>query len=288
MRIANRARCALLMNHLWPLITHSSPSWYAHVLMSVGSEPATSGSVIAKHDALTPSHNGFRYFCFCSSVPQCNSVCMLPSSGACALMANGPKLARAASACTIASSTWPSPIPPHSWGMWGSQIPRSLRSRAHLDDAFDELSVVVAIHRLLEGPHHLVDQRAHAVADVFELGGETEVDGHSRRLASGRARSDCPGRRATDRHRRRPSARAGRGAGRGEGVRDLRFRPARARLRRRADERRRARPVHRSSSIRRATTSWGTSSQPRWWSSVPTPRARRCRPAISSRRCRSR
>ena len=78
------------MNHLWPLITHSSPSWYALVWISVGSEPATSGSVIAKHDAVVPSHSGFRYFSFCSSVAQCSSVCMLPSSGAWQLNTHGP------------------------------------------------------------------------------------------------------------------------------------------------------------------------------------------------------
>ena len=82
-RIANRARRALEMNHLCPLITHSSPSRYARVWMRVGSDPATSGSVIAKHDPRTvPSHSGLRYFSFCSSVPQCSRVCMLPSSGA--------------------------------------------------------------------------------------------------------------------------------------------------------------------------------------------------------------
>ena len=55
-RMANWARRALEMNHLCPLITHSSPSFSARVWMSVGSEPATSGSVMAKHDMAVPSH----------------------------------------------------------------------------------------------------------------------------------------------------------------------------------------------------------------------------------------
>ena len=38
--------------------------------------------VIAKHERMRPSHKGRRYFSFCSGVPQCNSVCWLPSSGA--------------------------------------------------------------------------------------------------------------------------------------------------------------------------------------------------------------
>ena len=48
---------------------------------------------------------------------------MLPSSGAWQLSTHGPRRVRAASACTIASSTWPSPIPPHSGGMCGSHSP---------------------------------------------------------------------------------------------------------------------------------------------------------------------
>ena len=60
MRMAKLARWALEMNHLCPLITHSSPSGSACERMSVGSEPATSGSVMAKHDQAVPSHNGRR------------------------------------------------------------------------------------------------------------------------------------------------------------------------------------------------------------------------------------
>ena len=125
-RIANAARLALEMNHLWPLITHSSPSCTAVVRISVGSLPATSGSVIAKQLIVRPSHNGRRYFSFCSGVAQCSRVCMLPSSGAWQFNTNGPYDAFAASACTIASSTWPSPMPPHSVGICGSHSPASL------------------------------------------------------------------------------------------------------------------------------------------------------------------
>ena len=60
------------------------------VWISVGSEPATSGSVIAKQLIAMPSHSGRRYFSFCSSVAQCSSVCMLPSSGAWQFRTNGP------------------------------------------------------------------------------------------------------------------------------------------------------------------------------------------------------
>jgi hypothetical protein len=58
--------------------------------MSVGSDPATSGSVMAKQLMAEPSQRGRRYFSFCSSVAQLSSVCMLPSSGAMQLKTNGP------------------------------------------------------------------------------------------------------------------------------------------------------------------------------------------------------
>ena len=44
-QVVKAARFAPLVNHLWPLITHSSPSSTAVVCIRVGSEPATSGSV---------------------------------------------------------------------------------------------------------------------------------------------------------------------------------------------------------------------------------------------------
>ena len=50
---------------------------------------------------------------------------MLPSSGAEQLKTHGPTRVLADSACTIAKATWPSPIPPHSFGMCGSHSPAS-------------------------------------------------------------------------------------------------------------------------------------------------------------------
>ena len=55
-----RARRAFEMNHLWPLITQESPSRRASVRSPVGSEPATSGSVIAKQDRTSPAASGRR------------------------------------------------------------------------------------------------------------------------------------------------------------------------------------------------------------------------------------
>ena len=47
-------------NHLWPLITHSSPSRTAEVCSSVGSEPAVSGSVMLNADLRSPASSGCR------------------------------------------------------------------------------------------------------------------------------------------------------------------------------------------------------------------------------------
>ena len=70
---------------------------------------------------------------------QCRSVCMLPSSGAMQLRIHGPRRVLAASACTMASSTWPRPMPPHSLGMCGSQRPSAWALARELEDGRDVL-----------------------------------------------------------------------------------------------------------------------------------------------------
>jgi hypothetical protein len=46
------------MNHLRPSISRSGPSRRMRVWMLVASEEATSGSVIAKHDRISPRSSG--------------------------------------------------------------------------------------------------------------------------------------------------------------------------------------------------------------------------------------
>ena len=87
--IATEAPTAPEVNHLWPLITHSSPSSSARVRSVRGSEPATSGSVIEKQERISPSSNGASQCRFCSSVPCSAMISLLPVSGAAQLNAIG-------------------------------------------------------------------------------------------------------------------------------------------------------------------------------------------------------
>ena len=70
------------VNHLWPLMTHSSPSRTADVSSERGSEPGLWGSVIEKPDSRTPSIRGISHCCFCSSVPYFTRIVWLPELGA--------------------------------------------------------------------------------------------------------------------------------------------------------------------------------------------------------------
>src|SRR5271157_3442910 len=80
--IAKSARFALEENHLWPVITHSSPSRTARVRIERGSEPAVSGSVIAKQDCIVPATSGSSHFFFCSVEPYLTRMVWLPEFGA--------------------------------------------------------------------------------------------------------------------------------------------------------------------------------------------------------------
>ena len=124
------------MNHLWPLMTHSSPSWYAR---ASGSASGRSRRPRARSSRSTtapmPSHSGLQVLLLLlvgAPVQQRVHVALVGRLAVERRTARSRVLA--ASACTMASSTWPRPMPPHSSGMCGSHRPRSLRRRAHLDD----------------------------------------------------------------------------------------------------------------------------------------------------------
>ena len=69
MKISACGFIAPVIHHLRPLMTYSSPSRSMRVAMLVASEEATSGSVIANADRISPSSSGCSQRFCCSGVP---------------------------------------------------------------------------------------------------------------------------------------------------------------------------------------------------------------------------
>jgi hypothetical protein len=69
MKTAQRGSAAPEVHHLWPLITYSSPWRSIRVEMLVASADATSGSVIAKAERISPSNRGLSQRALISSEP---------------------------------------------------------------------------------------------------------------------------------------------------------------------------------------------------------------------------
>jgi hypothetical protein len=80
--MAKAAPSAAEVNHLCPSMTKWSPSRRAVVAISVGFEPANSGSVMEKQLRISPRASGSSHFFFCSSLPCEMRTSMLPESGA--------------------------------------------------------------------------------------------------------------------------------------------------------------------------------------------------------------
>ena len=57
------------VHHLRPLITYASPSRVMLARMLVASDEATSGSVMANADRISPARRGASQRAFCASVP---------------------------------------------------------------------------------------------------------------------------------------------------------------------------------------------------------------------------
>src|SRR5215207_7645676 len=116
----------LVENHLWPSITHSSPSRTARVRSSVGSDPATSGSVIENADRRSPASSGASQRSFCSSVPAMARTSLLPESVGWLPNALGASGELPRISCMSPRRTWPKPWPPSSGGRWAAHRPCSL------------------------------------------------------------------------------------------------------------------------------------------------------------------
>jgi hypothetical protein len=107
--IRKSAIMPLVVNHLWPLMTHSSPSSTAVVESRVGSEPAFCGSVIEKPERISPASSGCSQRSFCSGEPKCASTSELPESGAWLPKTIGAQTEEPSTSCISPSLTWPKP-----------------------------------------------------------------------------------------------------------------------------------------------------------------------------------
>src|ERR1700739_626582 len=84
--------------------------------MFVASDEATFGSVIAKHERISPARSGFNQRSFCSGVPYRASTSILPVSGAEQLNTSGAIALRPMISHNGAYSRFVNPAPFSSWG----------------------------------------------------------------------------------------------------------------------------------------------------------------------------
>ena len=105
-------------------MTYSSPSRSIRACMLVASELATSGSVIAKHERISPSSSGSSQSRCCSGVPNSARISMLPVSGAAQLKASGAIGLRPMISASGAYSRLVRPAPKRSFGRNRFQRPR--------------------------------------------------------------------------------------------------------------------------------------------------------------------
>mmetsp|Transcript_25164 Transcript_25164/g.100161 ORF Transcript_25164/g.100161 Transcript_25164/m.100161 type:complete len:358 (+) Transcript_25164:526-1599(+) len=83
MATAQRGSSAPEVHHLRPETTRCpSPSSRTVASRFVGSDDATPGSVIAKHERISPASSGASHVARCAGVPNCASTSMFPVSGA--------------------------------------------------------------------------------------------------------------------------------------------------------------------------------------------------------------
>src|SRR5262245_8441863 len=128
-------------HHLRPLMTYSSPSRTILESMFVASEEATAGSVIAKHERISPASSGVSQRSCCSGVPYRESTSMLPVSGAEQLKTSGAITLRPMTSHKGAYSRFVSPAP----------LSDSGRKRFHSPSAraftFNSSTIAVGVQR---------------------------------------------------------------------------------------------------------------------------------------------
>ena len=105
-------------------MTYSLPSRTAVVVSWVGSAPAP-GSVIEKHDRISPASSGFIHRSFWKSFPPIASSSALPESGALLPKMGGANTDWPRISCMSPSLSWPKPPPPSSGSRCAAHSPWS-------------------------------------------------------------------------------------------------------------------------------------------------------------------
>ena len=206
------------------------------VWMLVASDDATSGSVIANAERISPASSGSSHCSFCSGVPNRCSVSMLPVSGAWQLIASGAMSGdQPVTSATAAYSRLDSPEI-----VGQEQVPQPLRPRLGLQLLDDGRQLPLRRRAPPRGPElrvgglgredPVVEEGAHALGVVVGHGAGCEVHashstttgpptGQTRnrgtRIPRGAAVQDRRRRAAAGRQRRHraPVGRSGRAAG---------------------------------------------------------------------------
>src|SRR5215813_10693013 len=103
-------------HHFLPLMTYSFPWRRMLDSMFVASDEATAGSVMAKHERISPASKGLSQRSFCSGVPYRASTSMFPVSGAEQLNTSGAIMLRPMISHKGAYSRFVNPAPLSEFG----------------------------------------------------------------------------------------------------------------------------------------------------------------------------
>ena len=181
--IRKSATDPLVVNHLCPLITHSSPSRTADVVNSVGSDPAVLGSVIEKAERSVAVEQ--RLQPPLAAAPR-RPVASIPTASNSAFPESGALLPKTTGAsgdwprisCIRPSRTCPNPMPPSAGGQVRRPQPLGLDLLLQRPD--DHPHLVVGEIQRLEREHLLAHEAAHPLQLLLELGLGREIPGHGR------------------------------------------------------------------------------------------------------------
>ena len=182
MATAQRGLAAPEIHHLRPFSTYSSPSRRISSWMFLASLEATSGSVMAKHERISPFSSGTSHRSFCSGVPNSDRISMFPVSGAAEFTDSGPSQLRP----VISASGRVVDVRHRLGGPLGDVGEEEVPEPPPLGlvlQLLERVGVVVGVTggaHLLGGDglgrvHRLVHEREQAVAELGGAGAEVEV-----------------------------------------------------------------------------------------------------------------